>query len=179
MRGVITVPQKVVTGAFTLLFSFPLDIVLTSDDISVETLEGDDLGDKKDTFGGSGKHYHLLCYIPDARAGKSLFRVSKEGVDVKPVIVDYDTRRTVAPVWGKPILRGTQVEIRVTFPIAIERLKKRNFRLSPSASFQLYGTGDTYSIVIANSNPRSVTVFGVVSKPSGIRVEIEQAIAEI
>ena len=40
MRGVITAPTKVISGAFTVLFSFPMDVELTVDDVQVETLLG-------------------------------------------------------------------------------------------------------------------------------------------
>ncbi|MYB94132.1 hypothetical protein F4054_15090 [Candidatus Poribacteria bacterium] len=66
MRGVITAPKNIIKGTFTILFSFPSDIVLTQADIIIETLEGDALGDAKDSFGGGGNHYPPAL-LPDER----------------------------------------------------------------------------------------------------------------
>ena len=66
----------------------------------LETLEGDALGHTKDSFKGAGKNYHLLCYLPDERKGKSRISIVKDGLIVAPVIVEYDTVRTVHATWG-------------------------------------------------------------------------------
>ena len=180
MKGVITAPKKIITGAFTLLFSFWREIELSMADIRVETLEGDALGHSKDCFSGSGSNYHLCCYLPDARAGKSRFSVTKAGVDVEPVIVVYDTVRTVSVTWGTPFRRGAKVEIPVSVDTPIRNLKKRNFRISYPTAFQLYGSGDTYSLVIPNPrNNFRVTVSGSVQKMSGLRAEIQTAVLEV
>ena len=180
MRGVITAPKKVITGAFTLLFSFPSEIPLTPADIKVETLEGDALGHAKDSFGGNGNHYHLLCYLPDARAGKSRFSVVKAGVSVQPVIVEYDTVRTVIATWGTPFRRGDRIELPVSFGVPIQGLKKRNFRLSVPAPFQLYGTGDTYSLVVPQRQQNfTVAVSGAIRKINGLAAVIERSSLEV
>ena len=176
MRGVITAPKKVITGAFTLLFSFPSEIVLTPTDIKVETLEGDALGHAKDSFGGGGNHYHLLCYLPDERSGKSLFSVTKAGVDVKPVVVEYDTVRTVIATWGTPVKRNRQIDIPVTFDTPIKRLRKQHFRFSePRCPCQLYGQGDTYDLVVSPSRAVTrfqVTISSTVQKTNGLKAVI-------
>ena len=92
--------------------------------LSLILLEGDALGHKKDNFGGSGANYHLLCYIPDARTGKSRISVVKEGLEVEPVIVEYDTVRTVQSTWGSPMKRGSKIEIPVFFGTEIRNLKR-------------------------------------------------------
>ena len=177
MRGVITAPKRVVTGAFTLLFSFPSDIPLTPADIKVETIEGDALGHVKDSFGGSGKHYHLLCYLPDARAGKSRFSVTKAGVRVEPVIVEYDTVRTVIVTWGTPVKRNRKIDIPVTFDASIKRLRKQHFRVSEPMSYQLYGQGDTYELVVSPARAVKrfrVTISGTIEKINGLRADIQE-----
>lgn len=177
MRGVITAPKKVITGAFTLLFSFPSDIPLTLTDIKTETLDGHALGHAKDNFAGSGNHYHLLCYLPDARAGKSKFSVVKAGVTVEPVIVEYDTVRTVIATWGTPVQRNGKIDIPVTFDASVKRLRKQHFRVSePRSPFQLYGSGDAYELVV--SPPRGltrfrVTIAGTLQKTNGLEALIE------
>lgn len=177
MRGVITAPKKVVTGAFTLLFSFPSDIPLTPADIKVETIEGHALGHAKDSFGGSGNHYHLLCYLPDGRAGKSRFSVDKAGVRVEPVVVEYDTVRTVIATWGTPVKRNRKIDIPVSFDASIKRLRKQHFRISePRSPYQLYGQGNTYDLVVSPSRGLTrfqVTISGTIEKTNGLRAEIE------
>ena len=180
MKGVITVPSGIITGAFNILFDFIRPIDLTAADVVVETLEGDGLGHAKDTFGGSGASYHILCYIPDARSGKSRISVVKDGLIVEPVIVEYDTVKTVRATWGTPISRGTKVEIPISFDVAIEHLKKRHFTFSGfPVPFQLYGSGDTYSLVLPKRTGLTVTVSGAVRKSNGIRAEIQETLLEV
>ena len=180
MRGVITAPTQIITGGFTLLFSFPMDVELRRTDMLVETLEGDALGCEKDAFGGSGKHYHFLCYIPDARFGRSRFSIVKDGLDVEPVIIEYDTVKMISATWGTPILRGRTLEVPVVFSLPIRRLRKRNFRVSYPTQCQLYGSGEAYTLVIPNPrNNFRVTVSGGVQKASGLRAEIETAVLEV
>ena len=183
MRGVITAPKKVVTGAFTLLFSFPSDIDLTPADIQVETIEGHALGHAKDNFGGSGKHYHLLCYLPDERSGKSRFSITKAGVNVKPVVVEYDTVRTVTATWGTPVKRNRQIDIPVTFDTPIKRLRKQHFSVSePRCPCQLYGRGDAYELVVSPSRAVTrfqVTISGTVQKVNGLEAVIEETVLEV
>ena len=180
MRGIITAPKHIITGAFTILLTFIREIELTADAIVVETLEGDALGHSKDSFGGSGASYHILCYIQDARSGKSRISVVKDGLIVEPVIVEYDTVKTVRATWGTPIARGTKVEIPISFDVAIENLKKRHFTFSGfPVPFQLYGSGDTYSLVLPNRTGLTVTVSGAVRKSNGIRAEIQETVLEV
>ena len=182
MRGVITAPKKVITGAFTLLFSFPSDIRLTLDDIQVETLEGDALGHAKDTFGGRGKHYHLLCYLPDARTGKSRVSIAKTGVAVQPVVVEYDTVRTVIATWGTPVKRNRQIDIPVTFDASVKRLRKQHFRLSEPMSYQLYGSGNAYNLVVSPARALTdfeVTLSGTVEKANGLEAIIKVSSLEV
>ena len=179
MRGVIRAPRKIITGAFSVIFSFIRPIELTAADITVETLEGDALGHAKDTFGGSGANYHVLCYLRDQRSGKSRISVVKAGLVVEPVIVEYDTVRTVRATWGTPIPRGTKVELPIAFDVAIENLRKRNFTFSCPCPFQLYGSGANYSLVVPNRTGLTVTVSGTVRKPNGVRAEIAETVLEV
>ena len=172
IRGTIKAPKGIITGAFTLLISFIRDLELTAADVVVETLEGDALGHTKDSFGGSGANYHSLCYIPDARSGKSRISIRKEGIDVDPVVVTYDTVKTVRATWGTPIRRGSKVEIPIAFGVAIQKLKKRNFKLSQPCPFQLYGSGEAYSLIVPNRTGLRVSVLGTVRKANGIQAEI-------
>lgn len=173
MRGVITAPKQIITGAFNIRFDFIRPVELLQSDVRVETLTGDALGNPKDSFGGSGASYHILCYLPDARSGRSRISVVKTGLVVEPVIIEYDTVKTVRATWGVPIPRGTKVEIPISFGVAIEDLRKRNFRFSAAVPFQLYGSGDTYSLILPNRTGFSVTVSGTVRKSNGVRVDIE------
>ena len=171
MQGVISAPKGIITGAFNIRLAFIREIELTAADIHVETLEGHALGHPKDTFGGSGPDYHILCYPPEGRQGKSRISVVKEGFEVPPVIVEYDTVRTVRATWGTAIQRGAKVEIPISFRVAIENLNKRNFRLSPPGPYQLYGTENAYSLVVQRT-VRRISISGTVRKANGLKVEI-------
>ena len=179
MKGVITVPQGIITGAFNVRFDFIRELELTAADVVVETLEGDALGHPKDTFGGSGANYHILCYLPENRAGRSRISVNKEGLAVEPVEIAYDTVRTVRATWGMPIPRGAKVEIPISFSVAIENLKKRNFTFSCACPFQLYGSGNSYSLIVPQRTGLTVTVSGAVRKLNGVRAEITAAAFEV
>ena len=146
MKGIITAPEGPITGAFTLRFAFWREIELSMADIHVETLEGHALGSMKDSLSGSGKDYHILCYLPEGRKGKSRISVVKDGFEVPPVTVEYDTIRTVRATYGTPIKQNGKIEVPVSFDTPIQHLKKRNFRLSVPAPFQLYTAhGDAYT----------------------------------
>ena len=173
MKGVITAPKQIITGAFTVLFDFIREIELAAADVTVETLEGDALGHTKDTFGGSGANYHILYYLPDERSGKSRISVNKDALAVEPVIVTYDTVRTVQATWGTPIRRGTKVEIPISLGVAVEHLQKRNFTFSAPCPFQLYGSGKRYSLIVPQRTGLIVTVSGAVRKSNGVRAEIQ------
>ena len=177
MNGVITVPKQTITGAFTVLMTFIRDIELTVDDVVITTLEGDALGHAKDHFGGGGADYFMLCYLPDARSGQSRIAIRKAGIAVEPVVVTYDTVKTVVATWGTPIRHGSKIEIPVAFGAAIENLHKRNFTLSPPCPFQLYGTADAYSLVVPEKTAGevfTVAVAGAVRKANGVRADIIQ-----
>ena len=173
MKGVITAPKEIITGAFNILFDFIRPIELVAADVTVETLEGDALGHTKDSFGGRGASYHILCYLPDGRSGRSRISVNKIGLEVESVEIVYDTMQTVQATWGAPIQRGSKVEIPIFFDVAIENLRKRNFQFSRPVPFQLYGSGNVYSLIVPQRRGLIVTVSGAVRKINGIRVEIE------
>lgn len=179
MRGTISAPRGIITGAFNIRFGFIRPIELTAADVTVEVLEGDALGHTKDTFGGSGANYHILCYLPDGRSGKSRISVNKAGLEVEPVEIEYDTVRTVRATWGMPIQRGAKVELPISFGVAIENLKKRNFRFSQAVPFQLYGSGDSYSLILPSRTGLIVTVAGSVRKGNGVQAEIEEVSLEV
>lgn len=180
MRGVISTPRGVITGAFNIRFAFQQDVDLTADDVVVMQIEGDALGHPKDTFGGRGKDYHILCYIPDARKGRSRISVIKDGVDVSPVFVEYDTVRTVIATFGTPIKRGSKVEVPVTFDSPVRNLKKRNFQVTPSSPFQLYGSDADYTLSVANKGRAfSVAVAGSVVKANGVRADIQETVIDV
>lgn len=179
MKGVITAPKGIIIGAFNIRFDFIRPIVLTAADITVETLAGDALGHTKDSFGGSGANYHILCYIPDARLGRSRISVNKADLEVEPIEIEYDTIKVVRPTWGTPIQRGSKVELPVTFDVAIENLKKRNFQFSQASPFQLYGSGDTYSLVFSRRTGLIITISGGIRKVNGVLASIVETVFEV
>lgn len=182
MKGVITAPKQIITGAFNVLFDFIRPVEMTAADVTVETLEGDALGHEKDSFGGSGASYHILCYVPDARLGRSRISVTKQGLEVAPVIIAYDTIKTVRATWGTPIPRGRKVELPITFDVAIENLKKRNFRLSTPGPYALYGADAAYSLLIPAAladRDLVIAVFGTVRKASGVSARVDGTLLEV
>ena len=181
IRGVITAPTKIITGAFTLRFSFWRDVELTMADVRVETLEGDALGHSKDCFSGSGSNYYIRCHLLDERkrTGKSRISVTKAGVDVEPVIVVYDTVRTVTATWGTPIQRGSKLELPIAFDVPIQKLKKRNFRCSQPCPYQIYGADSDYALVVPRRTGLTLTAYGTVRKANGIPAVIETAVLEV
>ena len=172
MQGIITVSQEIITGAFVITFSFVREIGFMMDDVRITTLEGDALGHTKDSFGGDGVgNYFILCYLPEGRAGKSRIAVVKDGITVEPVVVAYDTLRTVRATWGIPVRRGRNIEIPVAFVPPIQNLKKRNITLWEPAPFQIYRTETGYSLLVPE-HVRTVGVSGTVLKQNGIRGEV-------
>ncbi|MDE0398911.1 MAG: hypothetical protein OXL96_14035 [Candidatus Poribacteria bacterium] len=182
MRGIITAPQNLIKGAFTILFSFASDIVLTQADIIIEPIEGDALGHEKDTFGGSGGHYHLICYLPDARRGKSRIRIAKNGVTVEPVIVEYDTVQTVIVTYGDPIRRNRKIEIPITIDAPVKQLRKQHVQLSEAMPFSLYGNDDIYQILVSPPSDLTqfqITITGIVEKTNEVQAVIPAATLEV
>lgn len=177
--GSIEVSQKVITGAFTILFTFQRDIDFTMDDIVVETLEGDSLGHAKDSFGGIGNAYFVICYLPDMRAGVSVISVEKAGVQVDPVVVEYDTIKRVNVTWGTPVKNTNRIGLPVHLDVPLQILKKRHFQLSPATPFQLYGSGDSYRIVMVPKQKTVVSIQGAVKKQNGIDAVIERSVFEV
>ena len=95
------------------------------------------------------------------------------------MVVTYDTVKTVTVKWGTPVQRGSRIEIPVFFDVAIQKLKKRNFKLSQPCPFQLYGSGEAYSLIVPNRTGLTVSVSGTVRKASGIAAEIEETTLEV
>ena len=177
MQGIITVSQEIITGAFVITFSFVREIGFMMDDVRITTLEGDALGHTKDSFGGDGVgNYFILCYLPEGRAGKSRIAVVKDGLTVEPVVVAYDTLRTVRATWGPPVRRGRNIEIPVAFVPPIQNLKKRHVALTPPAPFQIYRTEVGYHLLVPEQVSR-VGVAGTVLKENGVSAEIVESVA--
>ena len=107
IRGVITAPNRVIRGAFSIRFAFSEWVNLTTDDIHIETLLGDALGDPRDCLlQGDNHHYILQCYIRSAKQGFSRVSLKLPGVSVEPVDIEYDTVKVVTAKWGVPIKKG-------------------------------------------------------------------------
>lgn len=183
MRGVITAPTTVITGAFNVRFSFPQNVDFTADNFHVETLSGDALGDVRDHLKGNGNHYMLMCYIPTEKYGRSRVSLDLEvdgaPVDAKPVEIEYDTVRSIVPVWGTPIERGNKVEIPLTLPAPVVNLDKGNFQVSVPARCHLYGSGREYQFVVSATKDFDVMLLGRVRKENGLEAVIEATVIEV
>lgn len=181
MRCVITVPQKIVTGAFNILFSFSEAIDFRVEDFDVDRLFGDPLGDPRDNLKGNGNHWVFQCYLPFDRRGRSRVSLNLSDVTSRPVEVDYDTIRTVRATWLTPVQMDKTTEVILFFDSPLRHLKKRHFRLSRPLPFQIYRVGDAYKIVIQGrvSHALSVSVSGSVVKANGAQGYIEESVLEI
>ena len=177
--GSIEASQKTITGAFTILFTFQRDIDFTMADVVVETIEGDSLGHAKDSFGGTRNAYFIICYLPDMRKGMSLISVKKDGVQVEPILVEYDTVTRVNVTWGTPVKNVNRIGLPVHLDTPLQILKKRHFQVSPATPFQLYGSGDTYTIVMVPKQKTRVSIQGTVKKQNGIEAVIEPSVFEV
>ena len=161
MRAVITAPSRTIIGAFSMLFSLPKMVDdFTLDNVGIETLSGDALGDIRDTFGGRGNHYHFLCYLPNEKTGTARIsivgEVGGEGVDANPVIVRYDTVKSVRATFGEVSQQGNKIELPVTLDTEVRGLKKTHFALARVSGTllngmrcHLYGSGRDYQLVFS------------------------------
>lgn len=173
MKGVITVPKKIITGAFNIRFDFIRPIEFASDDVNVETLEGDALGHTKDSFTGEGMSYNVLCYLPEGIAGKS--RVSVPGHEVEPVEVVYDTFSEIDAIFLDPYL--LEPEKRVEVPIflvdPVQRLRKANIKCSRPIPFQIYGEDSDWTLSLnAPKAPVELEMVGSIKKANGLRANL-------
>ena len=181
IRGVITAPSETITGAFNIRFAFSEWVDLTADDIQIETLLGDPLGDPRDTLKGKDNHYMLQCYIPTAKRGMSRVSLKLAGVTAKPVDIEYDTVKAVIAEWGVPVKKGLRTEIPISFDAPLQHLRKRNFRLSQPLPFQLFLDGEGYRLVVSKriEGVLSVRVLGSVVKESGVEGYIAESVLEV
>lgn len=180
MKGTIKAPKGIITGAFSVIFSFIREVDLTRDGVLVEVIKGDALGHQRDNFGGSGKNYHLLCHLQDGLKGRS--RISVTGHAVAPVEIAYDTVRSIVPVWGDPFVRNGKIEIPLSLPTPVTNLRKRNFRVSRApARCHLYGAGTDYQVVVSPSGTGdfTVSVAGTVEKENGLAAVIQETVVEV
>ena len=181
IQCVLTVPQKVITGAFNILFSFAQEVYLTRDDFRIETLEGDPLSDPRDCLKGQGKHWMCQCYVPTGIAGKSLIWFEMKGFSTRIIEIEYDTVKTVEATWLDPIVEGQKRTLPLFFNYPLRHLRKRNFRFSQPTPFQLYRAGDLYQIVFSKKveGGLSVQVGGSVVKQNGVEAVIAESVLEV
>ena len=180
VRCVINVPSGTITGAFNILFAFSEPFGIIVEDIQVKTLEGDSLGDPRDTLRGSGNHYMLQCYVPPNTRGKSEIALEVPGLVVaNPVIVEYDTVKVVKAEWGTPVVKGQTTEIPIAFDADLRHLRKRNFRLSPAVPYQIYHLDGGYRLSVRRSGGFSVAVMGNVVKTNGVEALIQESVLEV
>ena len=180
MRGVITVKKKVLTGAFTVIFTFPRQVEFTSENILIKTIEGDSIGCEKDCLSGGGKNYILVCYVQDGLRGKS--RISVKGFAVDPVDIEYDTIDHITAIWGTPIVKRKQIEIPVTLSESVGNLRKVHFHTTANVRVFLYGADNEYKLVLKTPRPNldfEVFISGKVKKLNDVEVLIKGSLMEV
>ena len=188
VRCVLTAPVKTVKGKFNIRLTFARQVQdFDLSNVKIETVSGDPIGEDVRVWGQDGNWY-LTCKIPDncigwsevSLTGSVIVNSGLETIDARAVRIAYDTVRSVAASFGTPIKRGRKIEIPVSFDTPIQHLKKPNFRFSHATPFQLYGTSDSYSLVLPDKGkPLTVSVFGPVQKINGIDVKIIENVLEV
>ena len=194
IKGVISAPRGVISGMFNIHISFRETVLFFSEEnIRVEAVSGAALGHPYDEFSGQDRVYQLLCYPPENAVGESRISIIGEAevvrggrwvsepLSVAPIIVAYDTVRTVDATWGIPVEQGKRkLRIPISFDMPIRNLKKRHFSFSYATPFQLYGSDDSYSLVIPKAQSLfTVFVEGLVEKTNGIQAEIQRTPLEV
>ena len=198
MRGVISVPNKIIIGAFDVRFSFfnPVDNFDMSN-VNVDTLSGDPILDYH-TFHkiGNGQSYYLTYKMPESCVGKS--RISFNGeVNVNGIQedikgnhkdIEYDTDKDVEVVFGVPVYNRSFI-VPIDFPFNIIGLTKRHFNLIKVSGnvlsrlkFSLYGSENKFYLsfypkyggsFIIQSNQRSLM------KDNGISISMVEKSIEV
>lgn len=199
MRGVISVPNKIIIGAFDVRFSFfkPVDDFDMSN-VNVDTLSGDPILDYH-TFNkiGNGQGYYLTYKMPESCVGKS--RISFNGeVNVNGIQeeikgnykdIEYDTDKDAAAVFGDQFYRNRAFIVPFDFPFNIIGLTKRHFNLIKVSGnvlsrlkFSLYGSENKFYLsfypkyggsFIIQSNQRSLV------KENGIIISMIESSIEV
>ena len=172
VKGVISALDRVITGSFNVRFAFAESVDFSEDSIVFETLEGDALNVSRNHFSGSGIRYDLQCRLQDGLLGKTRISVEQDGLLLVPVVVSYDTVRQVRGDWGTPVVRGDFVEIPLTLLMGVQILKKRNIRMQPSQSYDIYGSGVDYSLLVRRRSSFVVSLGGEVRKVNGVEVKL-------
>ena len=170
--GTITKPNKIITGAFSILFTLQRPIELKLEDIKLETLQGDPLGSDQDIFENNGSDYRLLFYLPDERLGETKISVDNPDIKIDPVIVQYDTVNRILPRFGELIKNPNKITLPIELDRTITVLKKRNIKVIPNMSYKIYGVDKNYQLVFSKK-PNLVVIHGEVEKKNGLKCDIE------
>ena len=165
MRGNITVPKGIISGAFNIRVSLPKPVQWFSlSNILIETVAGQALGHPSDRFGGGGKDYHLLCYPPENAIGEVRFSLqgnvtvppehTLETLAATPRILTYDTVRIVTVTFGAIVRTGKQLRLPIQLSTPVLGLTKKHFSFEQVSGTNLvgmktylYGSDDTYELV--------------------------------
>lgn len=180
VRGTIRVPQRVITGPFSLNISLQRDVEISPEDILFETVEGDPLGHNRDRFfSGDGANYSAYCYIEEQRQGISIVSLDTAGVNVLPQLIQYDTIRKVGVLWGAPVQRGNKLDIPFTLSEPVHLLRKRNFSFERNTPFQIYSLENNRHKVVCNSGTNKIIIKGNVRKSNGVEAILTESVLEI
>ena len=165
MRGNITVPKGIISGAFNIRVSLPKPVQWFSiSNILIETVSGQPLGHQSDRFGGNGKDYHLLCYPPEASIGETRFSLqgnvtvppenTLETLEAVPRTVTYDTVRIVTVTFGAVVRTPKQIRLPIQLSTPVIGLTKKHFSFEQvsgtnleGTKIYLYGSDDAYELV--------------------------------
>lgn len=159
LQANITPPVGTQTGNFNTLVSFAVPVTgVSAATFTLRAVDGNGITDIAFDVVGVGVMASIFVDVPEEVSGSFEIaltgEVTREGgrgpepVMATPRTITYDTKQSVAVMWGEPKVIGNFIEVPVRFEVPIQNLKKRFFRVSPAHPFQLYGTGADYVIVV-------------------------------
>lgn len=103
---------------------------------------------------GADKDWYVQFCVPEGQMGTFSVGMSSEFVAV-PVMVKYDTIRSVALTFGTPRYEGNRVIVPVFTDVEVCGLTKRSFRaVGFTGGTYLYGKDRTYEFVAVPSDSR-------------------------
>ena len=199
IRSVISVPSKIIIGAFNIRIAFGQPVEnFGASNVNIRTIVGDPIGVNYKFFGNKGSR-HILCKMPDARVGMSEVSLTgsvdvdgtPEAIDARPVTVRYDTQRIMPAELGEVLYRKNQIVLPIRFDAAVIGLTKKHFRLTAvsgsilrNLKCYLYGSGQAYELVmIPAANRKGVLLVEwtdrEMRKENGVMVDVVMRAIEV
>lgn len=177
MKAILSAPKDIVVGTSNVRIALTEDYNL---DASHVVVSGDVPAGSR-VF-GAGRHWYYQFKLVEGQAGAFTVGLSS-AFRATPVVVEYDTVRSVSIRFGTPRQEGRRVVVPISASHALIGLVKSCFRLTgASGRCYLYGRDREYQLVVI-PNERSgvfrVSVARQVCKASGIHVDAVSEAVEV